>query len=116
MMLSSSQQERQKQQEEEIQAGLDFLLSHFSSPLFPRTISTQKTVDSQIPVSSREEALSYYRKSEFKDCKINAFYYSKLEDTTIGGLFWHPDLIFIDLDLQDFKSEKALQFALAKTL
>jgi len=115
-MLSSSQQERQKQQEEEIQAGLDFLLSHFSSPLFPRTISTQKTEDSQIPVNSMEEALTYYRKSEFKDCKINAFYYSKLEDTTIGGLFWHPDLIFIDLDLQDFKSEKALQFALAQTL
>ena len=116
MTLSSSQQERQKQQEEEIQAGLDFLLSHFSSPLFPRTISSEKTEDSQIPVSSREEALTYYRKSEFKDCKINAFYYSKLEETTIGGLFWHPDLIFIDLDLQDFKSEKALQFALAKTL
>jgi len=72
-MLSSSQQERQKQQEEEIQAGLDFLLSHFSSPLFPRTISTQKTEDSQIPVNSMEEALTYYRKSESKIARLMPF-------------------------------------------
>ncbi len=92
--------------------GLDFLLSHFSSPVFPRTIMTPKTMV-QKEVNSKEQALDYFKESNYEDCRINAFYYSDLKT---GGLFWKPDLIFIDLDLQGFKSCKSLRVALDRTL
>ena len=88
---------------------LDFLLNHLSEPLFPRTIFTcQKPY--QFSIESKQEIFHYFESAEFIDCKINAF--PSLKE----GMSWAADFIFIDLDLADFKSNRALDLALNKTL
>ena len=89
--------------------NLDFLLSHLSEPLFPRTIFTHKR-PYQFSVASKQEIFHYFANTEFIDCKINAF--PSLKEYAS----WTPDFIFIDLDLADFKSKRALDLALNKTL
>jgi hypothetical protein len=63
-------------------------------------------------VYSKQEALSYYKDSNYLDCRISA-YNTKAEEQTI-------DLLMIDLDLSNFKSNnnniKALNMAKEKTL
>jgi len=94
----------------ELEIGLDFILSHFEQPvIFPRTIMTKKLGYQRI-VYSTEKALAHFLESDFVDCRINAFPSLK-EDTT-----WVPELLFIDLDLSDFKSKKLLQRALNKIM
>jgi hypothetical protein len=88
---------------------LDFLLSHLSEPHFPRTIYTHQK-PYQFSVTSKQELFDDFERAEFKDCKINAF--PSLKE----GVSWTPDFIFIDLDLADFKSKRALDLALNKTL
>ena len=93
--------------------GLDFILSHFEEPIFPRTISTSKTQNRQVEVFSRENAFNLYQYSGFVDCKINA-YPSYTEYKGINRQ--PPSFVFIDLDRSTFKSEQAHKFALKKTL
>ena len=73
-----------------IEYGLDYLLNHFESG-FPRTISTLETENRQVEVYSRQEALSYFAKSNFIDCRISAFGRYEIEHEK-------PNLIFVDLD------------------
>ena len=97
-----------------VESGLDFILSHFSGPepdLFPRTVMT-KSLGYQKEVYLKEHALEIFKQSEYQDCRINAFSYSLLE----FSLNWTPNLIFIDLDLQDFKGLQQLKQALVRTL
>ena len=95
---------------EEIEIGLDFILSHLEQPvIFPRMIMTKKLGYQRI-VSSKEEALEHFLESDFIDCRINAF--PSLKD----GVTWKPELLFIDLDLSDFKSKKSLELTLTKIL
>ena len=95
---------------EEIEIGLDFILSHLEEPtIFPRTIMTKKLGYQKI-VYSKERALEHFIESDFIDCRINAF--PSLKE----GATWIPDLLFIDLDLTNFKTEKILQVILNKTL
>jgi hypothetical protein len=89
--------------------NLDFFLSHLSEPLFPRTIFTHQR-PYQFVIESKQELYRYFESAEFIDCKINAFPSIK------EGVSWTPDFIFIDLDLADFKSKRALDLALKKTL
>ena len=56
-----------------IERGLDYILSHFQEPLWPRTISTKATEGRQILVNSREEALSRFKRANFLDCRISAY-------------------------------------------
>src|SRR5918995_4297958 len=94
----------------EIEIGLDFILSHFEQPtIFPRTIMTKK-LGYQRKVYSKERALEHFIKSDFIDCRINAFPLLK------EGATWPPNLLFIDLDLEDFKSEKSLRLVLDNIL
>ncbi|HET9805514.1 MAG TPA: DNA primase noncatalytic subunit PriX [Nitrososphaeraceae archaeon] len=95
----------------EIEIGLDFILSHLEEPtIFPRTIMTKKLGYQKI-VYSKERALEHFMESDFIDCRINAF--PSLKE----GKTWIPELLFIDLDLSDFDSNKrSLQLALNKTL
>ena len=94
----------------EIEIGLDFILSHLEEPtIFPRTIMTKKLGYQRI-VYSKERALEYFIESDFIDCRINAF--PSLKE----GATWIPELLFIDLDLTNFKTEKLLQVTLNKTL
>ncbi len=88
---------------------LGFLLNHLSEPLFPRTIFTHGR-PYQFRVESKQEMLYNFENAEFIDCKINAF--PSLKE----GVRWTSDFIFIDIDLEDFKSNRALDLALNKTL
>src|SRR5438270_12044041 len=67
--------------EETIRENINFILSHFENQheLFPRTIMTLKTrgqrkieYESDIQIS-KEKIFEYFKKSDFTDCKINAF-------------------------------------------
>lgn len=97
--------------EKEIESGLNFILSHFEEPLFPRKISTQKSQNIQFRVESKQEMIKAFTDSNFVDCRINGF--PLLKD----GASWIPELLFIDLDLADFKSSRrCLHLALSKSL
>src|SRR6188472_2142912 len=82
----------------EIEDGLDFILSHFQEPIFPRKIMT-KQLGYQVEVFNREEALEYFKSSNYEDCRINAYppftEYQGINRTPISFLM-------VDLDLKDF--------------
>jgi hypothetical protein len=118
-------QQQQKQQHVEvnnssssnqkIESGLDFILSHFivEEPLFPRKISTYKSNNKQFIVRSKDDIIDAFTNSNFVDCRINA--YPSLTD--YKGIQRHkPDFIFIDLDRNDFKSDRSFKLALSNTL
>jgi hypothetical protein len=101
----------------EIENRFDFILSHFEGYLtFPRRIvATELMMDQKKYqhfkiVLSREQALDHFKKYNYVDCRMNAFPYLK------ENILWKPYLLFIDLDLPDFKSRKSLDLALSKTL
>lgn len=102
----------EKKHRENIESGLDFILSHLSEPLFPRNISTKKSYNGQFKVESKQKILEAFVESNNADCRINAFSFSLFE----FGLNWTPNLIFIDLDRNDFKSQGDVEKALEKTL
>lgn len=83
--------------------GLDFILSHFEEPLWPRTISTKYTQNRQVEIFSKNEAISYFRKSEFLDCRIAGF--GRYEQEKII-----PNLIFVDLDNREALNESLILF------
>jgi hypothetical protein len=98
-------------------SGLDFILSHFlleeEDSLFPRKISTYQSNNKQFLVRSKEEIINAFVDSNFVDCRINA--YPSL--THYKGIQrYRPNLLFIDLDKNDFKSETAFKLALTNTL
>jgi hypothetical protein len=76
--------------------GLDFILSHFQEPIFPRKIMT-KQLGYQVEVFNREEALEYFKNSNYEDCRINAYppftEYQGINRTPISFLV-------VDLDLK----------------
>ena len=99
--------------EKQVVEGLDFILTHLKNPArWPRTISTKASRGRQITVYSKQEALQYYKDSNYIDCRISA-YNTKAEQQTV-------DLLMIDLDLSNSKSHnkgiKALNSAKEKTL
>ena len=91
MTITVENQER----EEKVKEGIDFLLSHFEGRqrLFPRKMSTFTSKGKQFIVYNKEQILDACIKSNFIDCRLNA--YPVLED----GLLQAPNIIFIDLDL-----------------
>ena len=113
------QQQKQQQQissiSKEVENGLDFILSHFEGYLeFPRNVMATEIIDQKKYyhfkiVLSREQALAHFKHYNYVDCRINAFPYLK------ENILWKPYLLFIDLDLVDFNSQKSLDLALSKT-
>lgn len=91
-----------------LEENLKFLLRHFEEPLFPRTISTFATCGRQIDVRSVEEMVSMYEQADYLDCRVNAY-------NSVGALH-APNLLFIDIDRSDFKSDRAHKIVLRKTL
>ena len=99
--------------EKQVAKGLDFTLSHFNDSIWPRTISTKLTEGRQITVYSKLEALSYYKDSEYADCRISAYGYSNQNDSFGNKITF----LMIDLDLAKFNSDlKRLNLAKSKTL
>jgi hypothetical protein len=90
----------------EVEKGLDFILKHLSGPQFPRKISTALFGNRQKEVSYKDVAISHYEGARWLDCRISAFYVGQK----------NPDLVFIDLDRKDFKSDRTFKTALTKIL
>ena len=99
-----------------VQNGLEFILSHLSPPHFPRNIMTHR-LGRQILVHNIDEAMRYYRESEFLDCRISAY---PPQPSTCSYVFLGngltPNLIMIDIDKSRFATERAYKSALSKTL
>lgn len=113
-----SETRSKKESDSQVLSGIDFIISHFvnqsiSQPIFPRTISALKSNNAQIEVLSRQQALDFFKESGYVDCKINAF----PSFTEYKGVQrYPPNFLFIDLDNTNFKSRRALDLALSKTL
>ena len=114
--------------EKTIRENIDFILSHFEKQheLFPRTIMTLKTrgqrmIEYESDVQkSKDKIFEYFKKSDFIDCKINAFPYN-IEHTAVDLQIKNitaASFIMIDLDLKDIenKSEEKLDEHLDETL
>jgi Primase X len=99
--------------ENQIEANLDFVLEHLNGPLFPRTIMT-KALGFQKEVFNKYEILAYFKASDYKDCRINAY----PTCTGFKGVnLTAPSFIMIDLDLKDFEySTDELNKVLNKTI
>jgi hypothetical protein len=105
------------------QEELDFILSHLSEPLFPRTVSTADTNNAQILTYNKHDALALFKRSNFIDCRINAFPspcalpHSDTITRFLGIINKiPPSIIMIDLDRKDFSSEKGHQLSLIRTI
>lgn len=81
-----------------IEDGLDYLLTHFQEPVWPRTISTKTTEGKQIVVFSMEEVLARFKQTKGLDCRINA-YPNYVEWNGLNRQ--PPNFIFIDMDSKD---------------
>jgi hypothetical protein len=93
--------------------GLDFILSHFEEPIFPRIVSSSVTQGRQILVYSKAKAIPIFKQANLLDCRINAYPYY----TGFGSINRQaPNFIFIDLDLSRFNSMEALDKALRSVL
>jgi hypothetical protein len=99
-----------------IESAIDFIISHFEEPLYPRKISTYKSQQNrpfQFLVRSRKEIIDSFIESNFVDCKINAYPYL----TEYKGIpRYKPNFLFIDLDKNNFKTNKSFELALYNTL
>ena len=110
LVSKENQQGDTNKKKKEIEIGLDFILSHLEEPtIFPRTIMTKKLGYQKI-VYSKESALKHFIESDFIDCRINAF--PSLKE----GAIWIPEFLFIDLDRNNFKTEKGFELSLSTTL
>jgi hypothetical protein len=100
-----------------VEDGLDFILSHFQEPLFPRKLMTRK-LGYQVEIFNKEEALEYFKNSNYEDCRINSY----PSFTEYHGINRTPiSFLMIDLDLKDFSDSKktgkaALERALNNSL
>jgi hypothetical protein len=108
-------------EDKRFEEGFKFILSHFEhqTQIWPRTISSQLTNRAQIPVYDERYALAKFKQSNLIDCRINGYpayteYHGIVRQT--------PDIIFIDLDLENFisfanwSSKQLLEMALENTL
>ena len=81
--------------------------------LFPRKISTFKSNNKQFLVRSRQEIIDSFIDSNFVDCRINAYPYL----TDYKGIpRYKPNFLFIDLDKNNFKTNRSFELALYNTL
>jgi Primase X len=84
-----------------VQDGLDFILNHFQEPVFPRKSMT-KRLGYQIEVFNKEEILEYFKESNYKDCRINAY----PSFTEYHGINRTPiSFLMVDLDSKDFPNQ-----------
>ena len=89
-------------QPEIISENVDFILSHFQSPIFPRRIMT-KRLGYQKEVFSKQEVLNYFKSSDYEDCRINAY----PSFTSYQGINRvAPSFVMIDIDLRDFDNSR----------
>src|SRR2546426_7814923 len=94
-----------------VENSLNFILNHFQEPIFPRKIMT-KDLGYQIQVFNKQEALEYFKRSRYEDCRINAYppftEYQGINRTPISFLMADIDLKDISSGIGDSKKEKLL--------
>ncbi len=79
-----------------IKENLDFILNHLNNPLFPRKIMT-RALGHQKEVLDAQEALAYFKASNYEDCRVNAYpSYTEYQGINLTS----PSFIMIDLDLR----------------
>ncbi len=83
---------------------IDYILSHFEEPIFPREMMTA-TSNGKFSVNSKEEMFKKYKEANFVDCRINAY---PVHTGYKGIVRYPPNFVFIDLDLSNFKDLKTL--------
>jgi hypothetical protein len=81
---------------------------------WPRTIATKAIGGRQEVVESREQALAYFKASDYRDCRINCY----PTFTEYHGIQLHPpNILFVaDLDTKDFKTKDNLNRTLGRIL
>jgi hypothetical protein len=85
-----------------VEDGLDFILSHFQEPIFPRKIMTRQ-LGYQVEVFNKKVALEYFKSSNYEDCRINAY----PSFTEYHGINRTPiSFLMVDLDLKDFAQDE----------
>lgn len=100
-----------------IESDIDFILSHFEEPIFPRKISTYKSQQNdglfQFLVGSKQGIINAFIDSSFVDCQINAYpYLTEYKDIPR----YKPEFLFIDIDRNNFKTDRSFENALYNTL
>jgi hypothetical protein len=113
---------------------VEFVLSHFEPPAFPRRISTFGSNCKQYVCESMDQCLEDFALSKWIDCRINAYNYlgewdqnpqqlgrgfttqnsDRTRDPTSAACV-DPSFIMIDIDRKEFPSEKTFQRALRAT-
>jgi hypothetical protein len=90
-----------EEQINKVEKGIDFILSHFEKrqQIFPRKISTAFSNNKQFIVYNKEQILDECTKSDFIDCRINAYPVLENNHDHNYSNTQAPNLIFIDLDL-----------------
>ena len=92
--------------------NVNFILSHFYAPMFPRNIMT-KALGYQKEVFNLQKVLGYFRASKYEDCRINAYpSFTKYD----GINRTPPSFLMIDIDLKDFGSKDKLDRAMNRVL
>jgi hypothetical protein len=106
-----------------IEEGLDFILSHFQEPVWPRTISTKTTEGRQILILSRKEALARFVQANFLDCRISAYPHNADENPSaiqrfagLENITPNNIVVMIDLDRSNFTTERGFEMALSRNL
>ena len=106
-----------------IEEGLDFILSHFQEPIWPRAISSKTTECRQILVDNRDEALARFKQANYLDCRVSAYGPNVDENQSAVARFQGimaatpaNIIVMVDLDRCNFKSERILGRALVATL
>jgi hypothetical protein len=103
-----------------IEQGLDFMLSHFHEPLWPRSIATAATNTKQHIAEDKDRTLLFYKGALRQDCRL-AIYpnYERMAETGSVTPEYKPkpNHLFIDLDLKAFNGDiNLLNAALKATL
>ena len=102
MMIPMMTTNDQSLQSQVVSENVDFILTHFQTPIFPRKIMT-KRLGYQIEIRSKDELLNQFEQSNYEDCRINAY----PSFTTYHGINrTAPSFLMIDLNLRDFANEK----------
>lgn len=93
--------------------SLEFILTHFQCPIYPRTISTYATNNAQVLIRDKETILQSFATASYKDCRISAYPdYTSFKEINRTP----PSFFMCDLDLKDFNFNiKALDKALKAT-
>jgi hypothetical protein len=105
--------------------GIELVFSLFVTAgqrrLFPRKIMTKYT-KGQITAYSKEQVIYWFEQANYEDCRINAYpaFLSEAEEQDykqgVNLNLFAPNILFIDLDLEHFKSKEELDKWLNKIL